>query len=357
MLATALMIAAISSAQITVYRNLEWFPLDCGNESLIGTKKKFLIGNQKDYETYLQEAFGRKSSPFNFNVPWDRVMLLAIHGGPCATTGFELYVQSVKPALSGGITVGYAWRVPPMGENVRAMRTSPYMLIMIERRDGVISYLEQLTSEPMYSYYDRNPISGFGCRYPYYDRSQCNNCSCCGNGYGEPRLLYTEIYYPNLSNYFSGATAMPAIQWRTYKDGLNSNFKDYRQWIIQTEGDWQMYWKQAFGQPPQNAPKDVKWGKELLIALHAGEQSLAGSKIYVESITRPDPDKIMVSFVVSTPPADAKVQKQSTQPWTIIRMDRAAGNIQFARRNKTSVLIPGNSGCKCGGRCGCRCCR
>ncbi|MBX3118508.1 MAG: protease complex subunit PrcB family protein [Fimbriimonadaceae bacterium] len=346
--------AMVASAQISVRRAPEWFPVDYGYDSQVSSERRFVIQNQTEYEDYLQTAFGRRRSHLRFDIPWDRVMLVAFHVGPTLNTGYEVYVESIQVAIPNGVTINYAHKNPYFGEPTQMVRTSPYMIVMLERPSGQVGFIKKLTTVPMDTYYGRNPIRGFGCTYPAYNSWGCpHSCACCNN---EPRLLYTEVYYPNLSNYFSGATAMPAIQWRTYKDGGFSKHNELHTRIINNEAEWQSYWSKAFGESPSQAPRDIQWGKEMAVAIHVGEMRAGGTKVYVESISRPRPHDVVVSYVVSSPAPGTPVAQVISQPWVIIRMDRSAGNISFARRNVSQRVIPGGGNCNCGGKCGCKCC-
>lgn len=351
-LITTLALAAIATTQISIRRAPQWLPIDYGYDCRIGSQRVFVMENQKQFEDYLQEAFGRRRSHLRQDIPWDRVVLIALHNGPCMNTGYEIYTESVLMAPTGEVTVNYTLKRPGVGEVTEIYRNNPFQIIMLERPDGRINFAKKIGFIPMDVYYGNNPIYGFGCNYRPTPRC---GCSCC-SGNNEPRVLATEIYYPNLSNYFSGASAMPAIQWRTYKEGAYSKFKKFQTHIIHNDAQWQSYWRDAFGDLPQNAPRDIKWGFEQLVAIHVGEFATGGNKVYVESISRPNPSDITISYVVSSPASGTATSQALSQPWVIIRMDRPAGVIKFARRNVTQRPVPTGGKCNCGGKCGCKCC-
>lgn len=351
--------ASFAPAQVSgLVRTPEWIPVDFGYESNITEERNYIITNQKEFEEYLQLSTGRRRSPYRFDVPWDKVVLVALHMGPCASTGFQVYVQGIDWGFGGNMTIRYARKHPTFGEQNAAVRTSPFMLVMVQRPSGNFNFMKTLTVTPLETYYDTMPVYGFGCVFPQSNRNSCGNCSCCNNGNGGWRIIATEVFFPDLGSFSTSQSALPAIQWRTYKDGNTSRIKDNWTKIINNEAEFQTYWNKAFGNPPQTAPRDIEWGKEMLVAIHVGEFNNGGSSVYVESVGRPTPNDARVSYVVSSPNGKLPGAAVMTQPWTIIRMNRPGANISFSRRDSHYTVNTGGGGnCRCGGRCGCKCCR
>lgn len=134
---------------------------------------------------------------------------------------------------------------------------------------------------------------------------------------------------------------LQGIKWRGYKSGTFSNVAAESTFILNNEADFQSYWQKQLGEKPQNAPKDVKWGEEMLVAVHLGRKPNAGYSCFVKSVERSAANTITITFVERVPSGGFNAQVVSS-PYEIIRMDRVGGNIQFKKDSSSSGgIVPG----------------
>lgn len=148
------------------------------------------------------------------------------------------------------------------------------------------------------------------------------------------------------------------VKFRTYKDGRNSQIEKFRTTIMNSQGDLQKYWAANTGEDPSQAPRDIDWNSERLIAINLGTRTTTGYSVFVKSIDRKD-GNLVVTYVERKPPAGGIVGQALTSPWTIVRMQRVAGNISFEKRvdNGLGGIIVIDTGPSCGCNCGCNCCK
>lgn len=151
---------------------------------------------------------------------------------------------------------------------------------------------------------------------------------------------------------------LQGVNYRTFDSGVISRITTPRQQVINNEAELQSYWLQHTGSA-LSAPRGIEWGKELLLAIHVGSRPSSGYQVYVESISRPTPNDLVVRYVESQPPKGMLNAAMMTSPWVLVRVERAGGNFRFQGRvQQSSVIVlgsPQHSNCGC--KCGCGCCK
>jgi hypothetical protein len=131
---------------------------------------------------------------------------------------------------------------------------------------------------------------------------------------------------------------LDVIRYRTHSQGMHSPVERQSFFVLQSEADFQRYWQLSQGQPPQTAPRDIDWNRELLIAVHLGQRRTGGHTVQVASIRRERSHELVVDVVERTPPAGQAVAQMLTSPWVLVRMERAAGNFSFRMRMEETRL-------------------
>jgi hypothetical protein len=152
----------------------------------------------------------------------------------------------------------------------------------------------------------------------------------------------------------AGFGALDTVRWSTFRSGTYSKADQPTNRIINNEAEFQTYWARFHGEAPYQAPRGIEWGKELLIAIHLGERSSGGYSVYVQSIKRTRAAEITIEFVEETPAKGGANLTVITSPWTIVRMNRTAGNPVFKKRTETArrgIIVV--SPCDCCSRCTC----
>ncbi|MCW5943574.1 MAG: protease complex subunit PrcB family protein [Fimbriimonadaceae bacterium] len=125
------------------------------------------------------------------------------------------------------------------------------------------------------------------------------------------------------------------VTFFNYQSGTNSRIESFETRVLQTEGDFQVFWSRLTGSPPSATPRDVNWNENYLIAINLGRRSNGGYSVYVRSIERPHPNDLVVNYVERKPGPDTVTTQALTSPWTIVRLPRTPGNVRFAKAEET----------------------
>lgn len=133
--------------------------------------------------------------------------------------------------------------------------------------------------------------------------------------------------------------AQGPVIFDTYQSGQYGNIDKEQYQVLQTEGQFQIYWKALTGEG--NAPREINWSKEFLIAINLGQRSSSGYKVFVESIerVRGNPQVNIVEIAPNGPAGSVM-----TSPWIIIRVNRTPGNFSFNKIKRTSGNTGGGGG-------------
>jgi hypothetical protein len=156
--------------------------------------------------------------------------------------------------------------------------------------------------------------------------------------------------------------------WRTFKQGAFSNADQYGTYVMETEGVWQKYWANVVGGKAADAPKTINWASEKLVAINLGRRPNSGYELYVRSVERGRANEIVVYVVERTPIPGMMYAQVVINPWIVIKMDRAAGNIVFKKETVDGSNLGGgsrivqlgqdgdccNGPCRCCSGCNCR---
>lgn len=129
------------------------------------------------------------------------------------------------------------------------------------------------------------------------------------------------------------------IQWSPLRMGEHSNIKQARTDVFQTAGQFETYWRDHTGS--NDAPKDVNWATELVIAIHLGERSSGGYGVGIQSIKREGPSIVMVTYLERSPAGIAS--SVMTSPWMVIKVKRVAGSFSFKKVSQPNGLIISDS--------------
>jgi hypothetical protein len=159
-----------------------------------------------------------------------------------------------------------------------------------------------------------------------------------------------------------------SIEWHTFRQGAFSNAREFGTKVLETEGSFQKYWADVVGGRASDAPKGVDWAKEKLVAINLGVRPNTGYELYVRSVERVRTNEIRFNVVERLPLEGMPAAQVRISPWVLIRMERAPGNITFAKSVQDGnhiggiEIIPGPPGgsccsgpCTCCKGCGCGC--
>lgn len=130
------------------------------------------------------------------------------------------------------------------------------------------------------------------------------------------------------------------IQWRTYKDGVNSQARTQAIVEMNSLAEFQNYVRQYAPQGVGDG-RDVDWNKEELIAVHCGERPSTGYRVVVESISKVDPRHAQLTFTERTPIKGARQSQATTSPFMIVRLNRFGGLLKFSGGSREDSLPGG----------------
>ncbi len=149
-----------------------------------------------------------------------------------------------------------------------------------------------------------------------------------------------------------GAGPLDIVRWSPFKSGATSLAKAPFARAIVSEADFQTYWAKNHGNAPQNAPRGIDWLKEQLVAIHLGERNSGGYEVKVTSMKRSHAAEITIEYAEVTPAKGTMNAQMMTSPWVVVRMDRAAGSLNFKKTTRAAMApISGGRGCGCCARC------
>ncbi len=129
------------------------------------------------------------------------------------------------------------------------------------------------------------------------------------------------------------------IKWSGYKSGVFSNVSSESFFVLNNEAEFQRYWKDQLGEKPEKAPRDIKWGQEMLVAVHLGRRNTAGYSVFVKSLDRPTANTIKITYVEKAPATGAIAAQVLTSPFEIIRIERAGGNFEFKKETSKGPQV------------------
>jgi hypothetical protein len=107
------------------------------------------------------------------------------------------------------------------------------------------------------------------------------------------------------------AAASPPLQWK----GTFSAIAGFRTVVIRSSVEWQGLWREhtAYIVPPPPAP-EVDFGDSMVLGIFDGTKPAAGFAIEIEDI-QTKPDKIVVAYRETGPPAGVSAAAVITQPY------------------------------------------
>jgi hypothetical protein len=325
----------VGQSGLTNYDSIQWRTYKSGTTGPAPFARELVLQTPGSWQAFYREATGNPAAFAPADVDWGKELLVAICLGQRPTTGYSVFVESVKRIRPNEILVGYVESTPRRGEAVAEMLTSPWIVIRMNRAAGQILFSKRKV-EGRPGLIQGTP-NRCGCG--------CSRCTCGGNFIV---IQSGPILYPGSPGI--PGDALQNIQWRTYREGTQSRIERFETLVIETPGDWQRYWARSTGSPPASAPTDIDWNREKLAVVHLGQQKSGGYRVYVETIDRPRAAEICVRYVTIRPAPGTPTIQVLTSPFVIVRMNRIAGNVVFRGRELREAPI----GSPC--RCGCRSC-
>jgi hypothetical protein len=285
-----------------IQNQVNWSPLLSGPTSLLTNPAIQVMNNDAEMQMYWIRSMGQAPASAPRNVDWLNRKVVAINLGPRPSGGYSVFVQSVEK--TGMFAIVHAVEVTPLpNQRVSRDQTSPYILITIDRTAAKVQY--DLTSQCGFStgitIYGDGSVGAIPCILPpsAYDT------------YVDPQ------YAPGPQD--ENPTILP---WDGEGGGDNSAFPDSGVYPIGSEGEWNQYVKAVTGQP-STVPSNCDWSRFQMVAIHLGRRPSEGYSLQVKGVKRAGATGIINVVEIAPDPA-RQVGKQSTFPFTVIRVPRGA---------------------------------
>jgi hypothetical protein len=123
------------------------------------------------------------------------------------------------------------------------------------------------------------------------------------------------------------ALAQASLPFATVAQGLQSNIEEPRQVIVRTAAEWQALWKQHDG---DSAPPAVDFTQSIVVAVFLGSRPTAGFTVAITDVTT-NGNGTVVEYRERQPPRDQFLAQVLTAPFHAVRINRAAGPLEFRR--------------------------
>ena len=221
----------------------------------------------------------------NFNTD----MLVCIALGQRNSGGYSVSVQKVQKADPGTITVSYVEKRPNPRMRVTMAITSPYVIVKMKQRPETIAFSGEIMET---------------------------------QGFVDP-------FEPS-DNYGTS----DRVQWGLYLTGTYCNIEEPRTDVITSVSEFRKLWTSLNGQ--DNIPRDVDFGESQLICISLGKRPTSGYSVYVQSVTKPSKNNIVVTYTEKRPGPRDRVADQVSSPFVILKIPRSDARVTFKPQSEDS---------------------
>ena len=123
--------------------------------------------------------------------------------------------------------------------------------------------------------------------------------------------------------------ALAPMPFTTISQSGQSGVEEARQVVVRTPAEWKALWQEH--SPSQPAPA-VDFTKSMVIGVFLGSRNTAGYRVTITSIERND--TAVVRYREERPAARDILAQVITFPHHLVRVDRIAGEVKFARAER-----------------------
>ena len=124
--------------------------------------------------------------------------------------------------------------------------------------------------------------------------------------------------------------AGPPVTFSTLVDGQASAIEEEREVVVQTSAEWKALW--AKHSPGQKFPV-VDFAKSTVIGVFLGTRNTGGYRAVITGIDRNGSD-LVVTWQEEKPSPDLMVTQALTSPFHIVRIDKTADAVKFAKAKR-----------------------
>ena len=110
--------------------------------------------------------------------------------------------------------------------------------------------------------------------------------------------------------------------------GTHSGIADPREVVVQSEREWETLWKQH---APTGPPlPSVNFAEEQVVGVFAGQRPTAGYRVEIVKVER-ESSGLDVVYRIESPPQDAIVAQELTQPFHLVRLPALGLPVRFKK--------------------------
>lgn len=254
--------------------------------NIVGPSTK-VIRSSNDFATFWRQLTGSSQVPNDVNFNTDMLVCIAL--GQRNSGGYSVSVQKVQKADSGTITVSYVEKRPNPRMRVTMAITSPYVIVKMKQRPETIAFSGEIMET---------------------------------QGFVDP-------FEPS-DNYGTS----DRVQWGLYLTGTYCNIEEPRTDVITSVSEFRKLWTSLNGQ--DNIPRDVDFGESQLICISLGKRPTSGYSVYVQSVTKPSKNNIVVTYTEKRPGPRDRVADQVSSPFVILKIPRSDARVTFKPQSEDS---------------------
>ena len=134
----------------------------------------------------------------------------------------------------------------------------------------------------------------------------------------------------------------PAVKWSQVHQGVHCAVVSSEMTVISSEQEWRRYFDRAFPSDPgvkREIPKPANWQKEIIIAIHAGQQPTPGYSLNVYTIARRQSRTYDIDVFFERPHQRSVLPQVTTSPWVVIKVEKTSGTPRLNVINTLSRRI------------------
>jgi hypothetical protein len=113
----------------------------------------------------------------------------------------------------------------------------------------------------------------------------------------------------------------------TLAQGSMSGIEEPRQAVVRTAAEWQALWKEH---SPAEAVPAIDFTQAMVVGVFLGSRPTAGFAVEITAV-RPEGSRTVVEYVERRPARDDFNAQVLTSPFHVVRVMRAAGDVEFRR--------------------------
>jgi hypothetical protein len=124
--------------------------------------------------------------------------------------------------------------------------------------------------------------------------------------------------------------ALAPVPFTTISQSGNSGIEESRQAVVRTAEEWKALWKEHAPGQPMPA---VDFTKSMVVGVFLGSRNTSGYRITIAAIER-EGSQAVVTYREERPGADEMLAQVITFPHHLVRVERIAGDVKFARADR-----------------------